>query len=174
LTSLYEALSAHDRHLRFFSAYQPTRAFLTSWATIAERGGCCLIAERQVPGEPRRVVADAGYLALPGARGELAVTVAAGERGGLGRTMFDALLAAAAARGVSALEAEILCENEAMLRLVRSRGAVEIDRDERYSVRVALPTGGGAPGDGTGVSPGRDGLGLLWLRSNGWAPVGAG
>jgi RimJ/RimL family protein N-acetyltransferase len=167
---LYDGLSSHDRHLRFFSAYHPPREFLASWAGIAERGGCCLVAVRSAPGGPGSVVADAGYLALPNGNGELAVTVARGERGGLGGVLVDALLDAAATRGVAALEAEVLLENEAMLRLVRARGAREVGRDGSYSVRMSLPSRPGVR-ESAARRPGRHSLDVRSASGRGASPV---
>ena len=135
---LYSGLSQDDLHLRFFAAYRPPRSFFERMATVASRGGFGIVAT--VPDPIPRIVGEAQYAVLDNGDGELAITVAPDWRGWLGPLLLDALLAAAAARGVPNLEAEILVENRSMLALVRARGYATIDHEDFSVVRVLLGT----------------------------------
>jgi hypothetical protein len=69
--------------------------------------------------------------------GEFTLTIASGWRGWLGPYLLDALVAAAAARGLPNLQADILTDNARMLALVSHRGYVTPDR-EFSQVRIAV------------------------------------
>ncbi len=135
LDRLFEGLSDEDRYRRFFGFSHPGRRFLEQMTRAEEEGGYRLVA--LVSGPKDKLVAEAGYAMLPDGNGEFAVTVAAGWRGWLGPYLLDALVAAAAARGVPNLQADILFENTQMLALVSNRGYVTLDR-ESSQVRVAI------------------------------------
>jgi RimJ/RimL family protein N-acetyltransferase len=135
---LYAGLSSDDLHLRFFSTYHPRREFFERLVNVAEEGGCCLVAVVDDPAE--RVVAEAEYLLLPNGNGELAMTVAPDWRGWLGPYLLDALLQAAAARGVPNLEAEVLVENRRMLAVIRRRGYATVDGTDPSEVRLTVGT----------------------------------
>jgi hypothetical protein len=135
LDALFEALSEDDRYYRFFSFSHPGRKFLEQLARAADEGGYRLVAV--VSGGENKLVAEAGYDLLPDGNGEFALTVAQGWRGWLGPYLLDAIVAAAAARGVPNLQAEVLTSNIRMLALVSNRGYVTLDR-ETSQVRVAI------------------------------------
>ncbi len=153
LDALFEGLSNEDRYYRFFGFSHPGRAFLEQMTRAGEEGGHRLVAI--VSGQEDRLVAEAGYAVLPDGNGEFAITVAAGWRGWLGPYLLDALVAAAAARGVPNLQADILLENAQMLALVSNRGYVRLDR-EPSQVRVAIDAAQPCPGHRSGSrAPGR-------------------
>jgi hypothetical protein len=135
LDALFEGLSNEDRYRRFFGYSHPGRGFLEQMTRAEEEGGYRLVAV--VSGPEDRLVAEAGYYMLPDGNGEFALTIAAGWRGWLGPYLLDALVAAAAARGVPNLQADILLENVQMLALVSHRGYVTLSRDP-CQVRVAI------------------------------------
>lgn len=135
LNALFEGLSDEDRYYRFFSLSQPGRKFLEQMARAEDEGGYRLVAT--VSGPENKLVAEAGYALLPDGNGEFALTVAGGWRGWLGPYLLDALVAAAAARGVPNLQADILVGNIPMLTLVSNRGYVRLDR-EASQIRVAI------------------------------------
>jgi hypothetical protein len=135
LDALFEGLSDEDRYRRFFGFSHPGRGFLEQMTRAAEEGGYRLVAV--VSGAADKLVAEAGYYPLPDGNGEFALTVAAGWRGWLGPYLLDALVAAAAARGIPNLQADILNENTQMLALVASRGYVTLSR-ETAQERVAI------------------------------------
>lgn len=135
LDALFEGLSDEDRYYRFFSLSHPGRKFLEQMARAEHERGYRLVAV--VSGPEGKLVAEAGYAILPDGNGEFALTVASGWRGWLGPYLLDALVAAAAARGVPNLQADILVSNVRMLALVANRGYVTLDR-EMSQVRVAI------------------------------------
>jgi len=147
LTALYEGLDPEARYRRFFNAFHPARAFYEGMTTVAERGGCELVAvvHDGTADDRGTIVAEAGFVHLPDGDGELAVTVASGWRGWLGPYLVDALLTAAAAHGVPALEADVLMINRPMLAVLRARGATVLDRPDGTYVRLLVGTGGPAP-----------------------------
>jgi len=143
LEALFWGLSEDDRYFRFFSMSPPGRKFLEQMTRAAEEGGYRLVAV--VSGAEDRLVAEAGYALLPDGNGEFALTVAAGWRGWLGPYLLDAVVAAAAARGVPNLVADILVSNTRMLALVSHRGYVTLAR-RGSEVRVAIGAAKPRPG----------------------------
>jgi hypothetical protein len=135
LDALFEGLSNEDRYYRFFGYSHPGRKFLEQMTRAGKEGGYRLVAE--VTGADRGLVAEAGYVLLPDGNGEIALTVSAGWRGWLGPYLLDAVVAAAAARRVPSLQADILVDNARMLALVSHRGCVTLERDASQ-VRVAI------------------------------------
>jgi len=93
-------------------------------------------------------VAEAGYAILPGGDGEFGLAVAPGWQGWrLGSRLLDTLIAAAAARGIPNLQADILLVNARMLALLSRRGYVTLGRYEFSEMRVASrpPSSPGTP-----------------------------
>ncbi len=135
LDALFEGLDDDERYCRFFGLSHPGRKFLEQLARAADEGGYRLVAV--VSGAEDRLVAEAGYALLPDGNGEFALTVAAGWRGWLGPYLLDALVAAAAIRGVPNLQADILVTNVRMLALASSRGYTTLHR-AASEVRVAI------------------------------------
>jgi GNAT superfamily N-acetyltransferase len=140
LKALYAGLDQRDTYRRFFSVFRPRDAFFERMAAPEERGGFGLVAAVAgvAPGDDDRIVAEAGYTLLPDGDGELAITVAAAWRGWLGPYLLDALLEAAAARGVANLQADVLVTNGPMLALIRSRGYATVDHPDGTLVRVTI------------------------------------
>ena len=138
LDALFEQLSDDARHHRFFNLCHPARKFLEQMTRAGEAGGYRLVVVAS--GRRDSLVGEAGYAILPDGDGEFALTIAAGFRGWrLGTYLLDALVVAAAARGVPNLQGDILLDNVPMLALVRQRGYTTLDRDELFSaVRVAI------------------------------------
>jgi len=56
----------------------------------------------------------------------------------LGRYLLGALVAAAAARGVPNLQADVMLSNARMLALLRHRGYLTLHRDEFSEMRIAI------------------------------------
>ena len=149
LDALFEGLCEEDRYYRFFGLSHPGRKFLEQMARAADEGGYRLVAV--VSGAEDRLVAEAGYALLPDGNGEFALTVARGWRGWLGPYLLDAIVAAAVARGVPNLQADILAGNVRMLSLVAQRGYVTLDREAselRVAIDAAQPRPGRRPGAG--------------------------
>lgn len=135
LDALFEGLSDDDRYSRFFGMSHPGRKFLEQMTRAEEEGGFRLVAI--VSGAADRLVAEAGYAILPDGNGDFAVTVASDWRGWLGPYLLHAVVAAAAARGVPNLQADILITNIQSFAMVSSRGYVTLHRGGS-EVRVAI------------------------------------
>ncbi|HEX9066103.1 MAG TPA: hypothetical protein VF843_13430 [Streptosporangiaceae bacterium] len=155
LENLFDGLPTEDRYFRFFSYSRPGRSFVEQMTRAQEDGACHLVAEVSGPsavvgggGTAGTLIAEAGYVLLPDGNGEFAMTVAAGWRGWLGPYLLDALVAAAAARGVPNLVADILADNTRMLSLVKDRGYAVLCRDGpelRVAIDAARPRAGRQP-----------------------------
>jgi acetyltransferase len=137
LDALFQGLSDDDRHHRFFSLRPPARKFVEQMTRAADEGGYRLVAAAS--GAEDALVAEGGYALLPDGDGEFALTVAPGWRGcRLGRYLLGAIVAAATARGVPNLQADIMLGNAPMLALVRDRGYITLYRDEFSDMRIAI------------------------------------
>jgi hypothetical protein len=147
LDALYAALPDEDRYRRFFTAGRPPRPFLERWTHVADRGGLLLVAEvsAATADATPALVAEAGFTLLPNGNGELGITVATGWRGWLAPYLLDVLLSEAAARGIGAIEAEVLLANRPMHALLRSRGPVVVARPDRTTTRLVIATVGRVP-----------------------------
>jgi hypothetical protein len=148
LVALYDGLSDDDRYRRFFSSFGPPRSFFERLVNVGERGGYGLVATAGAEGDvagDARIVGEASYELLPNGDGELAITVAVDQRGWLGPYLLDALVEAAAARGVPNLEADVLVTNRPMLALLRSRGDATMGPNDWSTVRLLVGTAGRTP-----------------------------
>lgn len=143
LGALYDRLSDADLYHRFFSVTHPGERFLASWCDVGARGGWGLLAEVHDPRHPteRQVVAEAGYVPDLGGEAELAICVDPHWRGWLGPFLLDAVLRAAADRGVDHVWADVLRENRPMVALARARGAEVVAQADPTEVRLRIPTG---------------------------------
>jgi RimJ/RimL family protein N-acetyltransferase len=131
LAELYVNLPPVDRRKRFFSAWTPKVEWCRQWASIGERGGYGVIAIVHADDESTELVAgEAGYAVRPDSDGDLAVTVATGWRGWLGAYLLDRLIEHAACAGIQNLQADVLLENTAMLRVLKHRGSVALEHSE--------------------------------------------
>ena len=155
LDALFQGLSDDDRHHRFFSLRHPARKFVEQMTRAADEGGYRLVAV--VSGAEDALVAEAGYAILPDGDGEFALTVAPGWRGcRLGRYLLGAIVAAAAARGVPNLQADIMADNTRMLALLRRRGYVTLARElseMRIAIGAAQPARRRQPGNADRLGP---------------------
>lgn len=145
IVALYERLTPEARHRRFFSGYHPDEDFVAGIVGRPDELGATLVVEVTEDGATE-IVGEAEYAVQPDGDGELGITVAAGWRGWLAPYLLDALLEAAASRGVENLRAEVLVENRPMLMLVRSRGYATVDTDDRCVVNAVIGTHGPVPG----------------------------
>ena len=137
LDALFQGLPRTDRYHRFFHFCQPARPILEQLTRAEDEGGYRLVAAVSAP--RGGLVAEAGYALLPDGDGEFALTVAPGWQGWrLGRYLLGALAAAAAARGVPNLQADIMADNARMLALLRHRGYITLAREELSEMRIAI------------------------------------
>jgi len=139
LVALYSGLNDEDVYRRFFSGHAPPETFVEKMTHVAERGGFGLIAVMEDKDGEREIVGEATYDLLPNGDAELGITVAKKARGWLGPYLLDALVEAAAARGVPNLEADVLVTNGRMLAMLRARGYAVVEHDPAI-VRVAIGT----------------------------------
>jgi len=122
LTDLYERLREHSRYHRFFAS--PER-LPSSWADglldLAPGRRIGLVADPA--GEPRRIVALADYTVAPdGEHAEVGLLVEdAWQHQGLGRVLFERLLAVAGEHGLRVFVALVHCSN---LRALHALGRV--------------------------------------------------
>lgn len=119
LLALYAGLDDEDVYRRFFSGHAPPKTFVETMAHVVERGGFGLIAVMEDKDGESGIVGEATYDLLPNGDAELGITVAKKARGWLGPYLLDALVGAAAARGVPNLEADVLVTNRRMLAMLR-------------------------------------------------------
>ena len=147
LSDLYATLSQEDLHRRFFSGARPPSGFLERWYHRTNETGVGLVAVAHHPDHEGSdaIVADAGYVLLDDGTGELAITVNPTWRGWLGHFVLDALVEAAAERGVDCLQADVLLENRQMLSLLDARGYATVDHPDWNTVRVIIGTRGRVP-----------------------------
>ncbi len=139
LVALYTGLNEQDVYLRFFSGHAPPKTFVEKMTHVAERTGFGLIADVEDKDGGSRIVGEATYDLLANGNAELGITVAENARGWLGPYLLDALVEAAAARGVPNLEADVLVTNGRMLAMLRARGLAVVAHDPAI-VRVAIGT----------------------------------
>ena len=155
LVALYAGLKDDDTYRRFFSGHAPPEDFVEKMTHVAERGGFGLIAAMEEENGTSRIVGEATYDLLPNGDAELGITVAEMARGWLGPYLLDALVTAAAARGVPNLEADVLVTNRRMLTMLRARGfAVDRSRPCRSSGSRSAPPSASPRGRGRTTVPG--------------------
>lgn len=144
LQAHFEALSAEDLGLRFFSEELPS-GYVDAWLGLPEDGGECFIVTRRGPAGAEVCVGEAGYVPRGDGTAEFAFSVAADARGGVGGRLLAFLREVAAARGIGALYADVLAHNGAMNHLLLRRGSVTVERAAGEVAGVILATAPGAP-----------------------------
>ena len=143
LLAYLERLPADDRRLRFFGSRVLTDQVASS-LRLRDQGGVVLIAV-QSDADGERCVGEGSLVPLADGTDGLALSVAPEVRGGAGGAMLDELRRRASARGRATIRGDVLGHNRSMLRLLRRRGGVTIDRDDEQ-VAIIVSTGFGAPG----------------------------
>ena len=146
LLAYLERLPVEDRRLRFFGSRVLTDhvAFCLELPT---HGGVALVVMQPDPdGDGERCVGEAGLVPRPDGTDDFALSVDVEVRGGTGAALFAELRRLAAARGRVAVRGDVLPYNRRMLRLLRHRGGVTIDREDDEQVAIIVGTTDGAPG----------------------------
>jgi RimJ/RimL family protein N-acetyltransferase len=148
LREFYGRLDRPDLHRRFFTGGVPPPTFFQHWASIGDGGGLGLLVELDEgtgADDDRRLIGEAGYALLASGDGELGIAVEAGHRGWLGPWLLALLLDHAHDRGVPNLQAVVLVDNPAMMRLAERRGFVVLDHLDWGTVRITMSTTGRVP-----------------------------
>ena len=133
-----KGMSPESRRLRFFSGAADLGG-AARWATsVAERRGFGLVA---TTGDPRTIVAHAGYERVDDDRAEVAFEVADSLRGrGLGTLLMAHLAGAARDQGISQFYADVLPENRRMLEVFQEAGFPADIARTREGIGVELTT----------------------------------
>ncbi|WP_432826542.1 GNAT family N-acetyltransferase [Dactylosporangium sp. CA-092794] len=138
LLALHQALSPHERYLRFFSAGVAVDAEVRRLVRPSGAQHVSLLAE-----DAGTVVAAGSYERIDADRADFALVVAAGRHGeGLGTLLLEHLAAVARRAGIAELIGDVLPENAAMLRV---SGDLAPGVARRFTVgggtvRVCVPT----------------------------------
>ena len=141
LYELYRRLPAADWARRLGVCDRHGRDAAVRAASVAERGGCGLVALAP----PRRAVGEAHVDPLPGGNGRLMLVVAPEWRDWLGPRLFEGILDEAVAPGVRNVEVEVMRSDTWMLDLVTSYGHAVLPTDEWLAVRLAVGADGCTP-----------------------------
>jgi acetyltransferase len=143
-----DALSPESRYYRFmYRLDHLSTAMLARFTQIDYDREMALVAARDAGTVQERIIGVARYALNPDATScEFALAVADEEqRHGIGRVLMLALFAAAAARGLTRMEGEVLAHNRKMLAFCRSLGfSLRHRLEEPDIVAVTRPLG---PGD---------------------------
>ena len=131
-----------DRRLRFFG---PTRLEEQVDRFLATPDGIALIAVIDDREGTQRCVAEGIAVPCGGGVSEFALSVDRERRGGLGTAMFEELRRRAGARGATTLFGDVLVGNAPMLRLLRRRGGITIERKTPDVIGIVVGTGHGPP-----------------------------
>ncbi len=146
LLQLYTRLSNESLYFRFFAVPQPDPSKAEYLAHVDYQNQYALVAE-----DESGVVAVARFHRDAGQpdRAEVAFTVADDMQGkGLGGILFARLASLALARGVKVFDAEVLKENEKMIRIFASAGlntTVSSDGDRLHYAITLQPAAPAAP-----------------------------
>jgi GNAT superfamily N-acetyltransferase len=143
LLELYDRLSPESLYFRFFAVPDKDRAKAEYLAHVDYVYRYALVAEiaHTLAGVARweRGLADP-------ARAEVAFAVADELQGkGLGSLLFRRLASLARARGISSFEAEVLPENEKMLRVFARSGLPQTSRSDGHALLLAIALGDEPP-----------------------------
>jgi RimJ/RimL family protein N-acetyltransferase len=141
LELLYQSLSIDDRRRRFFTASRPPREVIEQLVAANEKDGLWMVAVS----DDGQVVGDAGYTRLTDGDAELAVTVRASWRGGLGSFLVDRLLRDAGEHDIGNLRAVVLRENRPMVKLAERRGYATVEQPDWAIVEATISSHGGRP-----------------------------
>lgn len=128
LQALFERLSARTVYERFFAWHRRLpAAWYREFANVDYVRRFALVAE-EIGGDAGRLRGVARWEPAEEAGAlEIAMVIEDAWQGlGLGAALFDDLLEAAGARGYARFCADVLAENDRMLRLLRTRTAVQV------------------------------------------------
>jgi len=152
LVDLYERLSRHTAYQRFFTVM---RRLPNDWyhffANVDYVRRLALVAERETVAGVQLIGVGRYEPSDEPATAEVAFVVEDGwQERGLGAILLEAVLDAAAARGIEHFRADVLADNHRMLRLFTSRTRVEhrITESGVTSLRLRRAAAGAPPRPG--------------------------
>jgi hypothetical protein len=145
LLAYLQRLPVEDRRLRFFGSRVLTDQ-VTFCLELPAHGGVVLVAMQADGDDGERCVGEACLVPRPDGTDDFALSVDVEVRPGTGTALFTELRRRAAARGRVAVRGDVLPHNRAMLRLLRHRGGVTIDREDDEQVAIIVGTTEAAPG----------------------------
>jgi GNAT superfamily N-acetyltransferase len=144
LLALYDRLSPESLYFRFFAVPDKDRARADYLAQVDYATRYALVAE--IGGEIGGVARWERDLADP-SRAEVAFTVADDLQGrGLGSLLFRRLATLARAQGIATFEAEVLPNNEKMLRVFERSSLAQTSRSDPPALHVTITLGHATPG----------------------------
>jgi RimJ/RimL family protein N-acetyltransferase len=132
-----ESLSEEDLYFRFFRHLQPTEDLLTRLVDIDPTKQIAILALVD-SGETEKIVGVGRcFIDRKRATAEVAITVGNEYRNkGIGRELLLHLISLARSQGLKGLNAQVLVDNVAMLRLLRSLEGIEYDIQRRVDAGV--------------------------------------
>lgn len=143
LLRLYDRLSPESLYFRFFAVPDKDLVKADYLARVDYVNRYALVAE--IAGNLAGVARWERDLADP-ARAEVAFTVADDLQGrGLGSLLFRRLATLARARGIATFEAEVLPDNEKMLRVFRRSGLALTSRPDPPALHIEIALGDAPP-----------------------------
>ena len=143
LLELYDRLSPESLYFRFFAVPDKDRSKAEYLANVDYRERYALVAEGD---GALGGVARWESFGCPTGHAEVAFTVADDLQGkGLGSILFARLAELARRRGITTFEAEVLPENEKMLRVFARSGLPQTSRPDGNVLHVSLALGAPPP-----------------------------
>jgi len=132
-----ESLSEQDLHFRFFRHVEPTEELLTRLVNIDPTEQIAILALVRI-GETEKIVGVGRcFIDHETTTAELVLTVGNEyQNKGIGRELLLHLISLARAQGLKGLKAQVLVDNFAMLRLLRSLEGIEYDIQRRVDAGV--------------------------------------
>ena len=146
LLAYLERLPVEDRRLRFFGSRVLTDQVAFCLELVTHGGVALVVMQPDPEGDGERCVGEGCLVPRPDGTDDFALSVDVEVRGGTGAALFRELRRRAAARGRVAVWGDVLPTNRAMLRLLRHRGGVTIEREDDEQVAIIVGTTAGAPG----------------------------
>lgn len=137
LRSFAGTLSEEDLHFRFFRHVEPDEDLLNRLVDIDPREQTAILA-LVWSGETERIVGvGRSFIDRESATAEVVITVSDDcQNKGIGRELLLHLISLARAQGLKGLTAQVLADNAAMLRLLRSLEGIEYDMQRRLDAGV--------------------------------------
>jgi acetyltransferase len=137
LKSFAEALSEEALYLRFFRHVEPTEELLKRLVDIDPTEQIAILA-LVGSGETEKIVGvGRSFMDHERASAEVIITVRDDyQKKGIGRELLLRLISLARAQGVTGLTAQVLADNVAMLRLLRSLEGIEYEIQRRLEAGV--------------------------------------